>query len=307
MPALYELLSKTSRTFALAIPLLPEPTQSTVCLSYLLFRVADTLEDAKTWSRAARLEALAEWGELLVEFDARRARAAKARWIAAEATRDDGYRELLDEVPHVLNELSRLAQQAQRIVCEHALRTVQGMRSTLEGADVAGNIRIESLEQLRSYCYIAAGIVGELLTALFVRDFPVLERVRPALVENQVAFGEGLQLVNILKDAAQDAREGRVYLPESVRRTAIIELARADLVRARCYIDALRAGGAPPGLCAFTGLSAELAEATLVRIEEDGPGAKVARADVMRMYARYRLAASESVAADHSAIAHSGK
>src|SRR5215831_12026127 len=108
MPALYELLSKTSRTFALAIPLLPEPTQSTVCLSYLLFRVADTLEDAKTWSRAARLEALAEWGELLVEFDARRARAAKARWIAAGATRDDGYRELLDQVPDVLNELSHL-------------------------------------------------------------------------------------------------------------------------------------------------------------------------------------------------------
>jgi farnesyl-diphosphate farnesyltransferase len=307
MPALYELLSKTSRTFALAIPLLPEPTQSTVCLSYLLFRVADTLEDAKTWPRAARLEALAEWGELLVAFDAQRARKAKARWIAAEATRDDGYRELLDEVPHVLGELSRLAPQAQRIVCEHALRTVHGMRSTLERADVAGNVHIESLEQLRSYCYIAAGIVGELLTALFIRDFPVLERVRPTLVEHQAAFGEGLQLVNILKDAAQDAREGRVYLPETAARTAIIELARADLVRARSYIDALRSGGAPPGLSAFTGLSAELAEATLVRIEEDGPGAKVSRADVMRMYARYRLAASEPVAADHSAIAHSGK
>src|ERR1700735_5167562 len=116
MPALYELLTKTSRTFALAIPLLPEPTRSTVCLSYLLFRVADTLEDAGTWSRVARVQALAEWGELLARIDVASARAASARWIATGATRDEAYRELLDDVPHVLTDLSRLDATAQQIV-----------------------------------------------------------------------------------------------------------------------------------------------------------------------------------------------
>jgi farnesyl-diphosphate farnesyltransferase len=307
MPALYELLTKTSRTFALAIPLLPEPTRSTVCLSYLLFRVADTLEDAGSWSRAARLEALAEWGQLLGAIDLARARTVKARWVAAGATSDESYRELLDDVPHVLSELSRLEPRTLRIVSKHAIRTVQGMRSTLERADPAGNVRIANLEQLRAYCYIVAGIVGELLTELFVHDSPGLERVKATLVDNQVAFGEGLQLVNILKDAAQDAREGRVYVPDSVPRAAVVELARTDLVCARRYIDALREGGAPPGFCAFTGLSQELAEASLVRLEEDGPGAKVSRADVLRMFARYRLAASAPALADHSAIAQSGK
>ncbi len=305
MPALYELLSKTSRTFALAIPLLPEPTRSTVCLAYLLFRVGDTLEDAGTWSRAARTEALAEWGELLVAMDVAKARTVKARWIAAEATRDESYRDLLDDVPNVLAELARLEPRTQRIVCKHALRTVQGMRATLERADAAGNVRIVDLEQLQAYCYIAAGIVGELLTELFVHDFPSLERVKGTLVENQVAFGEGLQLVNILKDQTQDAGEGRAYLPERVPHSVIIDMARADLVRARKYIDALTSGGAHPGVGAFTGLSAELAEATLVRLEEDGPGAKVSRADVLRMFARYRIAASGPVA-DHSAVAQSG-
>jgi farnesyl-diphosphate farnesyltransferase len=307
MPALYDLLCKTSRTFALAIPLLPEPTRSTVCLSYLLFRVADTLEDAGTWSRAARLEALADWGDLLEAFDAPRAQRATPRWIAAQATGDEACRELLDDASHLLTELSRLEPQTQRIVREHALRTVRGMRATLEGADVAGNVRFSSLEQLRAYCYIVAGIVGELLTALFLHDFPVLRGVRSTLVERQAAFGEALQLVNILKDQAQDAREGRAYLPENTPRTAILDLARADLGEARCYIDALRSGGAPAGVCAFTGLSAELAEASLVRLEQDGPGAKVSRADVMRIFVRYRLAASEPGPADHSAIAQSGK
>ncbi len=37
------LLAETSRTFALAIPLLPEPTRHEVGVAYLLFRVADTL------------------------------------------------------------------------------------------------------------------------------------------------------------------------------------------------------------------------------------------------------------------------
>ncbi len=42
---LEELLIKTSRTFALSIPLLPEPTRREVTVAYLLFRIADTLED----------------------------------------------------------------------------------------------------------------------------------------------------------------------------------------------------------------------------------------------------------------------
>jgi farnesyl-diphosphate farnesyltransferase len=307
MPSLYDLLLKTSRTFALAIPLLPEPTRSTTCLAYLLFRVADTLEDAGTWSRVARLDALAEWADLLVAPDPVRARSASLRWTANEATHHEGYKELLTALPEVLTELARAEAGTQRIVREHALRTVKGMRETLERGDAGGNVRITSLEDLRAYCYIVAGIVGELLTEIFVHDCPALAGVKETLVDNQVKFGEGLQLVNILKDEAQDAEEGRIYLPGSVVRSDIVELAREDLVGARRYIGALERGGAPPGFSAFTSLSAELAEATLALLQKDGPGAKVPRADVLRMFARYRLAASAPVAADHSAIAQSGK
>ncbi|HTB77233.1 MAG TPA: squalene/phytoene synthase family protein [Polyangiaceae bacterium] len=315
MPSLYELLSRTSRTFALAIPLLPEPTRSTTCLSYLIFRIADTLEDAESWSRAARLEALAEWRGLLLApagsssarsiADVAKARTVSRRWLGREVVRDEAYAELIEEVPQVLSALGRLDAGTQRIVRDHALRSADGMSATLERADAAGNVRIEDLEGLREYCYAVAGIVGELLTELFVHDCSTLARVKETLVETQVAFGEGLQLVNILKDEAQDAKEGRVYLPPGVTRSEVLELAREDLAQARRYIDALVQGGAPAGFFAFTSLSAELAEATLVRLEEDGPGAKVPRAEVMRMFARYRLVASEPAA--HSARAQSGK
>ena len=42
MTTLEDLLEKTSRTFALAIPVLPEPTRRQVMIAYLRFRIADT-------------------------------------------------------------------------------------------------------------------------------------------------------------------------------------------------------------------------------------------------------------------------
>ncbi len=60
-----DLLGKTSRTFALTIPLLPEPTRLEVTIAYLLFRVADTLEDAVHWSTARKLEELESFAALL--------------------------------------------------------------------------------------------------------------------------------------------------------------------------------------------------------------------------------------------------
>jgi len=61
MANLDDLLEKTSRTFALSIPMLPEPTRRHVSIAYLLFRVADTFEDASLWPRARRLAASTIW------------------------------------------------------------------------------------------------------------------------------------------------------------------------------------------------------------------------------------------------------
>ena len=55
MADLDDLLEKTSRTFALSIPVLPEPTRREVMIAYLLFRIADTFEDAAHWQPEARI------------------------------------------------------------------------------------------------------------------------------------------------------------------------------------------------------------------------------------------------------------
>ena len=42
----WELLPKVSRSFALCIKILPEPLNDQMMLSYMVFRVIDTIEDS---------------------------------------------------------------------------------------------------------------------------------------------------------------------------------------------------------------------------------------------------------------------
>ncbi len=151
--------------------------------------------------------------------------------------------------------------------------------------DAAGAIVLEDLDDLRRYAYAVAGIVGELLTTLFVANDPALAaaEVRARLDAEAVLFGEGLQLVNILKDAPADAREGRAYLPRSVERATVVDLARSDLVHAERYVEALAAAGASPRTVAFCELPLRLAVATLDRLDAGAP--KLTREEVVRIFA----------------------
>jgi farnesyl-diphosphate farnesyltransferase len=281
MADLDDLLVKTSRTFALAIPLLDEPTRREVSVAYLLFRIADTFEDAARWPRADRIAALHAFCALL---DDRSEAAAKASaWVEAKPLEHAGYLELLGLLPEVLGELDTMTPGAQQILKLHTRRTSLGMADIVARGDAAGNLQLQSLQDLKDYCYLVAGIVGELLTQIFIHDAPQLEPQRPILEAHMAAFGEGLQLVNILKDSGDDAKEGRVYLPPGVPRAQIIALAKEDLDRASAYVAALQQGLAPRGFLAFTALPVMLARAALRALEEQGPGAKVPRTEVARL------------------------
>ena len=114
----------------------------------------------------------------------------------------------------------------------HTRRTIAGMARYVERSGEDGRLELADLADLRAYCYVVAGIVGELLTDLFLLGRPALQAVAPALCQRSPIFGEGLQLVNILKDSAADAREGRRYLPPRVERSEVMALARRDLAEA---------------------------------------------------------------------------
>jgi farnesyl-diphosphate farnesyltransferase len=285
MADLDQLLLKTSRTFALSIPLLPEPTRREVTIAYLLFRIADTLEDAVNWSVERKQDALAHFIDLLAADRDPPVADAAASWTTDPPLDHAGYLELLAETPAVLVAFRQLAPAARSVLREHLIRTAEGMSAFVGRGGDRSPLRLETLQDLRDYCYIVAGIVGEMLTHLYVQGRAQLEPRLSELHPDARYFGEGLQLVNILKDSATDLTEGRCYLPPAVSRTEVLALARSDLERAGHYISVLQDGEAPRGILAFNLLPVMLARATLDRVEECGPGSKLTRQEVFDLLA----------------------
>jgi farnesyl-diphosphate farnesyltransferase len=279
MSVIDDLLQRTSRTFALAIPLLPEPTRTEVGIAYLLFRIADTFEDAVLWTPERRLEALARFVRLLDQDS------TAAQELAGECLREPplehaGYRELLARMPLVLRDFGALPLPARVAIRRHLIRSVDGMRQFVRRSDERNCLTLSDIDDLRDYCYSVAGIVGEMLTELYLLERPELAAAAEELRNRAASFGEGLQLVNILKDAPRDAEEGRVYVPTDVDLHAVLALTGRALTRAEEYVELLRRAGTAPGLTAFNAFIAGLARSNLRLLSERGLGAKLSRSDV---------------------------
>jgi len=284
------LLQKTSRTFALTIPMLPEPLQTQVAVAYLLFRIIDTFEDATRWDPARRVEALEFFARLMDGEHPLEARQTLAEWARQPPVEHEGYLELLRATPEVLAWHRRLAPAASAELARHVARSARAMAEVVERTDARGLLALQTLQELRDYCFAVAGIVGEMLTELFIMQSPQLGVVAGELRARSIEFGEALQLVNILKDAAADAAEGRAYLPAGVSPPEVFQLARASLRRALEYTELQRAAGAAPGVVSFNALNARLAIGTLHLLREKGAGAKLSRLRVMSIAAEVMLA-----------------
>jgi len=290
---LNDLLARTSRTFALAIPFLPYPVRREVTIAYLLFRVADTIEDGTHLSRHEKLAGLdaldrslemnSNQGILAMNSNQGEVRADLA--LPRPPLENADYLELLDELPVVLAAVDKLQQESRSAIIGSLKASVSGMRHYIGAGSDDGNLRIASFDQLREYCYYVAGVVGEMLTDLFICGATWLDDFRPQLMANARWFGEGLQLVNVLKDADDDRRAGRAIIPQGADLAALFDLARDDLEKAECYASDLERAEAPPGIVAFTRLPLQLAFRTLECVAQTGPGSKVPREEVNQLVA----------------------
>ena len=293
MADLAQLLEKTSRTFALSIPVLPEPTRLEVLIAYLLFRIADTFEDAAHWEPERRIAALGDFNGLLRSYTRPEAQRLADAWSRADPSPHAGYRELIAQVPFVLDAFFALSPGAVQPVRAHVTRSADGMAAYVARTK-GGQLVLADVADLKAYCYVVAGIVGEMLTELFLLGREALAPSAAFLRERAATFGEALQLVNILKDSSVDAAEGRSYLPASVPRSEVFALARHDLGVAGDYIRALQERGGPRGLVEFTALPVLLAKASLDKIESHGPGSKISRPDVFLLTQKLKRALDRS-------------
>ncbi len=239
-----ESLQAVSRTFALTIPRLPEGLQEAVGNGYLLCRIADTIEDDPVLPCAEKTY----WQKRFLDVVEGRGSAddfACEYGSVMAAGLPAGEHELIRNTPLVIR-LTHSFNPTQRAALARCVRIMgTGMAEFQQQASRSG---LPDGAAMDRYCYVVAGVVGEMLTTLFVDYEPRLRSEQEEMQRLAVSFGQGLQMTNILKDVWTDWERGVLWLP------------RSCLLAHGCHPETLHPGTEHPGfreaLLELTGMAA---------------------------------------------------
>jgi farnesyl-diphosphate farnesyltransferase len=207
-------LRSVSRSFYLSLRILPAALREPLSLAYLLARATDTIADTPEPPAELRMDALARLAAA-IQGTAGKETAAQLRESFAPLQSDEAERMLIGRLPALLEWLDEL-QAGDRDEVRSVLEKInRGQQRDLQQFGASGEIRaLANAAELDEYTYLVAGCVGDFWTRLcfaHVKNFS--ERSESEMCDLGVRYGQGLQLVNILRDAGDDLRQGRCYLP----------------------------------------------------------------------------------------------
>ncbi len=84
------------------------------------------------------------------------------------------------------------------------------MKVLVEGMSFDVNQKkVENDDDFFNYCYLVAGVVGQMMC-------PVIGVKHKPAEKNAIALGIGMQITNICRDVLEDAKNSRIYLPADV-------------------------------------------------------------------------------------------
>ncbi len=205
------MLAGVSRTFALTIPRLPPELVRVVANAYLLCRIVDTIEDEPDIGPALKRDLCAQFvAALSATQSASQFRGQFLPLLSSHST--EAEHELIEQVERVITITHSFGSAQQDALIECVAVMSAGMVKFQE-EPARG---LTDLDALARYCYHVAGVVGEMLTKLFCEYSPEIARNREQLLRLAVAFGQGLQMTNILKDVWDDLERGMCWLPRDV-------------------------------------------------------------------------------------------
>ena len=171
-----ELIEKNKRSnFYYSFLLLPKPKREAINIVYAWCRIADDIVDDEA-SVATKRQSLLQWAK---EFEL--GLSGNSRF-------------------HLVNTLSQIIKRF-NIPLHHFNDLIKGMEMDLV------KTRYETFEDLKLYCYRVASTVGLICTEIFGYKHEGAK----VYAEN---LGIALQLTNIMRDVATDAKKGRIYLPQ---------------------------------------------------------------------------------------------
>ena len=220
------LLRDVSRSFYLTLRVLPQGIRPQISLAYLLARATDTIADTKAVPRAKRIVALQQVQNLSHVPDL---------GTIAEHQASPAERRLLERLEDCVIALGQFDEADGRRIQELLKIIVGGQIFDLQrfpGETKNELVALSSDEELDRYTYMVAGCVGEFWTMMCVAHLPTLRDWNVGeMCPLGMRFGQGLQLVNVLRDVPKDLRIGRCYLPIKDAR-ALLDPKNFETIRA---------------------------------------------------------------------------
>jgi farnesyl-diphosphate farnesyltransferase len=288
------ILGSVSRTFALTIPLLPPAIEKVVGNTYLLCRIVDTIEDAADLSPSTK-QALSK---LFLDAVLEKAPVDSFVTPCLEALKNYSNQDELDLIIHtptVLRILHTCSVSDQAAVSRCVSIMSNGM-SHFHGKQ--NELGLKDLQEFEEYCYVVAGVVGELLTTIFSNHSPEFAKNIRKHEDLSIAFGQALQMTNILKDSPEDRARGVSWKPANISQTELLCIAYQKLEDSLCYIQLIPQQDI--GMRQFCFLAFGLAAMTLSKIANRKQFAhkdevKLSRSTVMSFYSFTKIAASSDI------------
>lgn len=227
-------LNGVSRSFAFILAQLEQPQRDYISLSYLLFRLIDTVEDSRLPYKG-KIGLLGQLNQVFDEknegtFD-RKSFEVKKQLESVNLDCSPAELALVQDCDRLFTEYFQLPFEVKKIISDSLLTMIHGMSEHIQiFSSTPVNLKTES--ELNHYCFYVAGIIGEMLTRLMSYIYEKPEFIKSSL-QNAVQFGLYLQKVNILKDKIEDAGRQVVY---SESENELIHSMLGNLVSTNNYI-----------------------------------------------------------------------
>lgn len=301
-----QLLASVSRSFYLTLKALPRELREPISLAYLLARTADTLADTASVPAKTRLECLAAYDAQVqgtVAAGERQRLAEEIRDRFAPLQEDEAERRLMERFADGLAWLETMQGAPLRAIREVLGHIIRGQVLDIRRFPSDGRVRaLQTADELHEYTWLVAGCVGEFWTEMCAVEKPGSLDMKVPLSQMKAwgaAYGQGLQLINILRDVGEDLDDGRCYLPHGLEGQAVLEaewsqwmeVCRDHLAAGLRYVQHVADGK----LRYATALPLLLGVKTAARMKraswaEVRQGIKISRLDVARILTEAALA-----------------
>ncbi|MGN7400894.1 squalene/phytoene synthase family protein [Cytobacillus praedii] len=256
-----EMLKETSRTFFIPISLLTPGLKEAVSSAYLCMRAIDEIEDHTELESAAKSDLLLAVSKLL-------------RRPFQDNELMDIFQPYLSILPEVTIRLGDWIKVCPEVIKEKILDATSVMAEGMaKWARKDWDIKDEN--DLDEYTFYVAGLVGVMLTDIW-KWYDQTDTDE----DLAIAFGRGLQSVNILRNHTEDASRGVNFFPIGWDFEDMLTYARRNLALADEYVKDIKTAT----ILHFCKIPLALAHGTLDALTAGKE--KMSRADVTELVSR---------------------